>query len=150
MQLKLLNSSDEAFKQIADVGFNGGLAEQRIQAVKDFAAKEFGSDVNVHVTNEEKGARNKREMTDTTLITFNDSTCRDKALHILESKYSKSTDKSFGIKFEILGTALIAARARTKIKKARNWALRKGIRACEAQGCRRSSRRKHRVRLGHA
>ena len=82
MQLNLLNSSDEVCKQIAVVGFKGGSAEHRIQAVKDFAAKEFGSDVNVHVTNEETGARNKRDMTYTTLTTLNDSTCRDKALHI--------------------------------------------------------------------
>ena len=77
------------------------------------------------MANEEKGPRNKRELTETTIVTFVDSRTRDKALKVIETKYPKGSDQNLGAKIEIMGTQLFAVRARTKIQKARNLALRK-------------------------
>ena len=59
--VKTLNASDPAFRQILILGFKGGSADERIRAAKEFATSEFGRDVHVQVSNEEKGQRNKQE-----------------------------------------------------------------------------------------
>ena len=125
MQLKITNANDPAYQQIAITGFKAGSSEQRILAVKAFIVAECGADVQCNVTNEEKGPRNKRELTETSLITFVDSSARDKALKAIETKFLKSEDQNYGVRVEIMGTSLVAARARTKTQKARSWALRK-------------------------
>ena len=71
------------------------------------------------------GHRNKRELTETTLVTFVDTSSRDKALKCIETKYPKGLDQNLGAKIEIMGTHVFAVRARTKIQKARNLVLRK-------------------------
>ena len=119
MNLKLMNSNDPAFRQIAILGFKGGSADERIRAVKEFATSEFGRDVQVQVSNEEKGPRNKRELTETTLMNFIDNDARDAALKLLEKKYPKS-ENGFGVNVCILGTSLVATRARLSSQKARN------------------------------
>ena len=81
--------------------------------------------MDVSSANEEKGPRNKRELTETTPVMFVDTSSRDQALNVIETKYPKGPDQNLGAKIEIMGTQLFAARARTKIQKARNWALRK-------------------------
>ena len=126
MNLKLMNSNDPAFRQIAILGFKGGSADERIRAVKEFATSEFGRDVQVQVSNEEKGPRNKRELTETTLMNFIDNDARDAALKLLEKKYPKS-ENGFGVNVCILGTSLVATRARLSSQKARNWAFRKAF-----------------------
>ena len=80
MQLKMLNANDQAYQQMAISGFKTGSAEQRIAAAKAFITAECGSDVQCTVTNEEKGPRNKRELTETIFITFVDTSTRDKVL----------------------------------------------------------------------
>ena len=86
-----------------------------------------GSDVQCAVTNEEKGPRNKRELTETALITFVDTSTRDNILKAIESKYPNCEDQKFGSKVELMGTSLVVSRARTKTQKARSWALRKAF-----------------------
>ena len=138
MKFRLQNANDQAYQQIAITGFKIGSAEQRIVAVKAFIAAGCGPDEHCNVINEEKGPRNKRELTETALVTFLDTGARDKALKVIETKYPKCQDQKFGIKIEIKGTSLVAARARTKTQKARSWALRK---ACELESscCNRDS-----------
>ena len=72
--LQILNAGDHAFQRIAIIGFKSGSAEQRITAIQNFAVADFGRDVQVHVTNEEKGTRGKRELTETCFMTFADRT----------------------------------------------------------------------------
>ena len=84
-----------AFHQIAISGFKSGTAEQRVKAVQNFVAAEFGGDVQVQVVNDEKCLKSKRELTDTSFITFSDTNARDKALKTLEAKYQKA--QGFGI-----------------------------------------------------
>ena len=72
--LQILNAGDPAFQRIAIIGFISGSAEQRITAIQNFAVADFGRDVQVHVTNEEKGTRGKRELTETCFMTFADRT----------------------------------------------------------------------------
>ena len=50
--MTILNASDPAFRQIAILGFTGGSADERIRAVTEFAASDFGRDVQVQVSNE--------------------------------------------------------------------------------------------------
>ena len=126
MNLKLMNSNDPAFRQIAILGFKGGSADERIRAVKEFATSEFGRDVQLQVSNDEKCPRNKRELTETTLMNFIDNDARDAALKLLEKKYPKS-ENGFGVNVCILGTSLVATRARLSSQKARNWAFRKAF-----------------------
>ena len=85
------------------------------------------TDVHVQVTNEEKGSKNKRELTNTTVIAFINDQSRDSALKLFEQKYPKSEGNGFGVSVNIMGTKLIAARARLQVQKALNWAFRKGI-----------------------
>ena len=127
LQWKMLNNNDMVFQQIAIWGFKSGNAIDRIQAVKAFATTEVGSDVHVEVTNEEKGPKNKRELTETTLITFINGQARDNALKVLEGKYPKSDGNGFGVSVNIMGTKLVAARARLQVQKTRNWAFRKAF-----------------------
>ena len=56
MQLKLLNANDQAYQQLAIIGFKTGSAEQRIIAAKQFITAEGGRDVQCRVTNDETGA----------------------------------------------------------------------------------------------
>ena len=58
-------------------------------------------------------------------MTFVDSIARDTALKMLEAKYPKA--EGYGVTLNIMGTALVAARARTKVQKSRTWALRKAF-----------------------
>ena len=125
MQIKMCNANDQAYQQIAITGFKTGSGEQRINAVKAFITAECGSELQCTVANEEKGPRNKRELTETTLVMFVDTSSRDQALKVIETKYPKGPDQNLGAKIEIMGTQLFAVRARTKIQKAKNWALRK-------------------------
>ena len=127
IQMKVMNANDPAYQQMAISGFKTGSAEQRINAVKAFITAECGPNVQCTVTNEEKGPRNKRELTETTFITFVDTCTRDKVLKAIEAKYPKCQDQIFGTKIELMGTSLIASRARTKTQKARSWALRKAF-----------------------
>ena len=124
LQWNMLNKNDTAFQQIAILGFKSGNASDRIQAVKAFATTEFGSDIHVEVTNEEKGPKNKRELPDTTLITFINSQARDNALKVLEGKYPKSDGNGFGVSVNIMGTKFVAARVRLQVQKARNLVFR--------------------------
>ena len=52
---------------------------------------------------------------------------RDSALKILEQKYPKREGAGFGVSVNIMGTTLIAAKARLQVQKARNWAFRKAF-----------------------
>ena len=85
MQIKMCNANDQAYQQIAITGFKTGSAEQRIHAVKAFIVAECRAELQCTVTNEEKGPRNKRELTETTLITFVDTSSLDKALKVIET-----------------------------------------------------------------
>ena len=123
----MLNNNDKAFQQIAILGFKTGSAADRIQAVKAFATAQFGDNVHVEISNEEKGAKNKRELTETTLITFMNGQARDSALKMLEQKYPKREGAGFGVSVNIMGTTLIAAKARLQVQKARNWAFGKAF-----------------------
>ena len=44
---------------------------------------------------------------------------------MIEKKFPKPVDKKFGASVELNGSKVIAARARTKVQEARNWAIRK-------------------------
>ena len=46
---------------------------------------------------------------------------------MLEGKYPKSDGNGFGVSVDIMGTKLVAARARLQEQKARNWAFRKAF-----------------------
>ena len=127
LQFKMHNANDRAYHQIAITGFKTGTAEQRIGAVKGFISAMCDSDVQCTVTNEEKGPRNKRELTETALITFVDTSTRDNILKAIASKYQNCEDQKFGSKVELMGTSLVVSRARTKTQKARSWALRKAF-----------------------
>ena len=89
MHLKLQNANDRASQQIAITGFHTGWAEQRILAVTAFIAADCGPEVHCTVMNEEKGHRNKSELTDTALVTFLDTGARDKALKVIETTCQK-------------------------------------------------------------
>ena len=95
--------------------------------MKGFITAECAADVQCNVTNEEKGHRHKRELTQTALITFVDTSTRDKVLKAIETKYPKCQDQHFGSKIELMGTSIAVSRARTKTQKARRWALRKAF-----------------------
>ena len=73
-------------------------------------------------------------------MTFADSTARDNALKLLEAKYQKS--ESYGVAVNITGTALVAARAKTKVQKSRTWALRKAFELLKHRAATASSRSK--------
>ena len=89
----------------------------RIRAVNAFANAEFGSDVQMQVRNEEQGQKNKRELTDTALITFINGQARNNALKLLEQKYKKSEGNGFGVSVNIMCTNLVAAQARLQMQK---------------------------------
>ena len=101
--------------------------------MKAFTASEFGSEVQIQVTNEAKGPRNKRELTETTLMSFIDNDARDTAFKLLEKKYPKS-ENGFGVNVSILGTNLVATRARLTSQKARNWAFTKAFELVKLRG----------------
>ena len=131
--MQILNAGDHAFQRIAIIGFKSGTAEQRITAVQNFEIAGFGRDVQVHVTNKEKGPRGKRELTEACSMTFADSTARDNALKLLEAKYPKL--ETYGVAVNIMDTALVAARARTKVQKSCTWALRKAFDLIKKLNC---------------
>ena len=56
----MLNNNDKAFQQIAILGFKTGSAADRIQAVKAFATAQFGDNVHVEISNEEKEGRQEQ------------------------------------------------------------------------------------------
>ena len=114
MQLKMTNANDPADQQIAITGFKAGSSEQRILVVEAFIVAECGADVQCNVTNEDQGLRNKRELTEISLITFVDGSGRDKALKAIDAKFLKSEDVNYGVPVEIMGTSFVAARARSK------------------------------------
>ena len=64
-------------------------------------------------------------MTETTLITFVDTSSRDEAFKTIQAKYVQCQDQQFGSKIELMGTMFVATRAPTKTPKARSCGLRK-------------------------
>ena len=85
--VQILNAGNPASQRISIVGFESGSAEQRITTVQNFAVAELCRDVQINVTNEKTEARGKRELTETCLMSFANSTARDNALKILKAKY---------------------------------------------------------------
>ena len=81
---EMLNNDDKAFQQIAIFGFKDGSAADRIQAVEVFAIVEVGADVHAGGSNEDKGAKKKRELTDNCFNTFIDGQVRDSAFKLLK------------------------------------------------------------------
>ena len=114
MQIKMCNANDQAYQQIAITGFKTCSGEQRINAAKAFITAECGSELQCTVANEEKGPRNKRELTETTLVTFVDTSSRDKALKAIETKYPKGLDQNLGAKIEIIGATTVCSSSANK------------------------------------
>ena len=56
---------------------------------------------------------------------YKNSNAHDNALKRLEGNYPQS--QNFGVNVNIMGTALVAARARNNVQKTRTWALRKAF-----------------------
>ena len=77
------------------------------------------------------GRGTSQELTETPFVTFFNGNARDRALKLLEAKYSKYDDKGLSVAANILCTTLVAARTRFKVQKSRNWVFHKAL---EIQG----------------
>ena len=88
LHLNILIYNDNAFEQIAILGLKSGSAAERIRATHAFATAESGTDVQVHVTNEEQGPTHKREITGTT-----STSSRQRFENILKQKTKSGTQR---------------------------------------------------------
>ena len=79
MQIKMCNANDQAYQQIAITCFKTGSVEC-INAANASITAECGFELERTVATDDKGTRNKRELTETTIVTFVDTGFRDKAL----------------------------------------------------------------------
>ena len=118
MRMKVLDSSDPAYLQIAFVGFKDVEASLRAQILKEFATTNFPDVPVAGVEHAFTGPRNKRQLTETSMIQFFSRDSRDVALKQSKDKKVMSKSKELNVKVEM---------ARTRVQKCRNWAMRKAF-----------------------
>ena len=119
-RMQVLNDNEPAFKQIAFVGFKTSDLDKRMRFLHTYAELNFPSSKVVNVETVMKGPRDKREPTETVVMEFFSRDVRDIVLKkIGDKKAPKITDGATTIELKAI------ERARTRVQKARNWAMRK-------------------------
>ncbi len=126
--MRIMNETDPAFRQIAFTGFKITDLQKRNRILREFAAQHFGEITIAHAETIMNGPWKGRKPTSTAVVEFFSRDARDAALAIAKSKKVLDGPTDLGLTID---------RARTKVQRSRNWALRKAEELAKVEAHRR-------------